>query len=57
MDAKAESPRNDVPVFDVTDYFGWRSKMKSYLKNFSVWEIVINPLVASNKKTKSAAQK
>ena len=58
MDAKAESANNDeVPVLDVTDYFGWRSKMKAYLKKFGVWEIVINPPAQSNKKTKSATQK
>ena len=45
MDAKIKSPNNDeVPVLDVTDYFGWRSKMKAYLKKFGVWEIVVNPL-------------
>ena len=58
MDAKAESPNNDeVPVLDVTDYFGWRSKMKTYLKEFGVWEIMVNPPVQSNKKTKSTSQK
>ena len=48
---------NDVPRFDVKDYFGWRSKMKAYLKKFGVWEIVINPPNLSNKKDKAAAQK
>ena len=58
MDENAQSPSNDeVPVLDVTDYFGWRSKMKAYLKKFGVWEIVVNPPAQSNKKTKSAAQK
>ena len=33
---------NDVPRFDVKYYFGWRSKMKAYLKKFGVWEIFIN---------------
>ena len=23
----------DVPVFDKNDYFGWRAKMKGYLKS------------------------
>ena len=31
--------------------------MKAYLKNFGVWEIVINPPTPSNKKGKAAAQK
>ena len=31
--------------------------MKSYLKKFGVWEIVINPLTPSNKKGKGAAWK
>ena len=57
MEAKAESSRNDVHVLDVTDYFGWRSKMKAYLKKFGVWEIVINPPTPSNKKGKAVAQK
>ena len=48
---------NDVPRFDVKDYFGWRSKMKAYLKKFGVWKIVINPPNLSNKKGKAAAQK
>ena len=58
MDAKTESLSNDeVLVLDVTDYFGWRSNMKYYLKKFSVWEIVVNPPAQSNKKTKSSSQK
>ena len=58
MDAKAESSNDDeVPVLDVTDYYGWRSKMKAYLKKFGVWGIVVNPPTQSNKKTKSVAQK
>ena len=58
MDAKTKSPSNDeVPVLDVTDYFGWRSEMKAYLKKFGVWEIAVNPPAHFNKKTKSAAQK
>ena len=31
--------------------------MKAYLKNFGIWEIVINPPAPSNKKGKSTAQK
>ena len=57
MEAKAESSSNDVPVFNETDYFGWRSKMKVDLKKFGVWEIVINPPIPTNKKAKSVAQK
>ena len=58
MDAKTESPNNDeVPILDVTNYFGWRSNMKAYLKKFGVWEIVVNPPAQSNKKTKLASQK
>ena len=58
MDAKLESPNSDeVPVLDVIDYFGWRSKMKAYLKKFCVWEIVVNPTVHPSKKTKTAAKK
>ena len=54
MDANSNSPSNDeVTVLDVIDYFGWRSKMKDYLKKFSVWEIVINPPVHPSKKTKT----
>ena len=30
--------------------------MKTYLNNFGVWEIVINPPAPSNKKEKSSAQ-
>ena len=30
--------------------------MKAYLKKFDVWEIVINPPAASNKKGKSTTQ-
>ena len=48
---------NDVPMFDVKYYFGWRSEMKAYLKKFGVWEIVINPPNLSNKKDKASAQK
>ena len=57
MDTKSESPNDEVLVFDVTDYFGWRSKIKAYLKKFCVWEIVISLPIMSNKKTKSTTQK
>ena len=57
MEEKKESSSNDVSILDITNYFSWRSKMKAYLKKFSIWEIVINPLAPSNKKGKSATQK
>ena len=50
-------PFDNVPVFDETDYFGWRAKMKAYLKKYGVWEIVINVVVPTNKKSKAANQK
>ena len=55
MEEKEESLSNDVSILDVTDYFDWRRKMKAYLKNFGVWDILINPPTPSNKKGKSAA--
>ena len=27
MEGQAEVTNNDVPVFDMADYFGWRSKI------------------------------
>ena len=57
MEEKKESSSNDVPVLDIADYFSWRRKMKAYLKNFGIWEIVMNPPAPSNKKGKSTAQK
>ena len=57
MEEKEDSLRNDIPVLDMKYYFSWRRKMKAYLKKFSIWEIVINPLAPSNKKGKLAAQK
>ena len=50
MEDKEESSSNDVPILDMIDYFSLRSKMKSYLKKFGVWNIVINPLAPSNEK-------
>ena len=41
-----------VPIFDKHDYFGWRAKMKTFLKKYGVWEIVINTISPSNKKSK-----
>ena len=57
MEEKIESSRNDIPILDVRDYFDWRSKMKTYLKNFGVWQIVMNPPTPSNKKGKSTTHK
>ena len=57
MEEKAESLSNDVAIVAITDYFNWRSKLKAYLKNFGIREIVINPPTPSNKKVNSATQK
>ena len=57
MAEKAESLGNEVPLFDETYYFAWRTKMKEYLKIFGVWETVINAHVPSKKQAKSVAQK
>ena len=57
MVEKEESLGNEVPLFDETDYFTWRAKMKEFLKRFGVWEIVINALVPSKKQSKEAAKK
>ena len=57
MAEKAESSGNEVPLFDETDYFAWRPKMKEFLKRFCVWETVINAYVPSKKQSKSTAQK
>ena len=57
MVEKEESLRNEVPLFDETNYFAWRAKMKEYLKRFGVWEIVIYAYVPSKKQSKSVAQK
>ena len=50
-------PFDDVPVFDETNYFGWRARMKAYLKKYGVWEIVINVAAPTNKKSKAANKK
>ena len=47
----------EVPILDKSDYFGWINKMKSYLKQFSVWEIVVNTHNHPNKKTKAVVEK
>ena len=57
MVEKVESLRNEVPLFDETNYFAWRTKMKEYLKRFGVWETIINAYVPSKKQSKSEAQK
>ena len=62
MDTKVEEeekvcPSVDVPVSNKHDYFGWRAKMKAYLKKYGVWQIVINVANPSNKKSKAANQK
>ena len=60
MDTKEEKvciPVDTVLVFDKHDYFGWRARMKAYLKKYGVWEIVINAAAPSNKKSKAANQK
>ena len=46
-----------VPIFDKHDYFGWRAKMKTFLKKYGVWEIVINVANPSKKKSKTENQK
>ena len=46
-----------VPFFDKYDYFGWRAKMKAFLKKYGVWEIVINIAAPFKKKSKAANQK
>ena len=57
MAEKAESSKNELPLFYETDYFIWREKMKEFLKRFGVWEIVINAHVPSKKQSKATAKK
>jgi Holliday junction resolvase len=57
MEEKVCTSVDVVPVFNEIDYFGWRAKMKAYLKKYGVWEIVINAAAPSNKKSKAANQK
>ena len=47
----------EVPILERSDYFGWRNKMKDYLKTFGVQKIVVNPPVQPNKKTKTDVEK
>ena len=57
MEGSTKLIDHEVPVLEKSDYFGWRSKMKSYLKQFSVWEIVVNPPNQPSMKTKEAVDK
>ena len=57
VEEKVFIPVDTVPVFDKHDYFGWRARMKAYLKKYGVSEIVINVVVPNNKKSKAANQK
>ena len=57
MEEKEESLSNGILVLDMPYYFSWRRKMNKFLNKFGIWEIVINPPTASNKKRKSVAQK
>ena len=57
MEEKVCTSVDVVPIFDEIDYFGWRARMKAYLKKYGVWEIVINTAAPSNKKSKEANQK
>ena len=65
MDTKEEGTKEEkvcisvdvVPFFVKHDYFGWRAKMKTFLKKYGVWEIVITVANPSKKKTKDEAEK
>ena len=57
MEGSAKLINHEVPDLEKSDYFGWRSKMKSYLKQFIVWEIVVNPPKGPSKKTKEIVWK
>ena len=57
MEEKEESSSNDVPILDMTDYFTCSIKMKAYLENFGVWQILINTPTPSNKKGEATTQK
>ena len=65
MDTKEEDTKEEkvcisvdvVPIFNKHNYFGWRAKMKAFLKKYGVWEIVVNAANPSKKKTKVEAQK
>ena len=57
MKGSAKLIDHEVPVLEKSDYFGWRSKMKGYLKQFGVWEILVNPPNHPKKKTKASFEK
>ena len=57
MAEKGESSENEVPLFDETNYFAWRAKMKEFLKRFGVWETVINAHVPSKNQSKVAIKR
>ena len=57
MAETTESSGNEVPVFDETDYFAWRAKMKEFLKKIGVCDTVINAHVPSKNQSKAASKK
>ena len=57
MEGSAKLIDHEVQVLEKSDYFGWRNKMKDYLKKFGVWKIVVNPPVQPDKKTRTAVEK
>ena len=57
MEGLAKLIHNEAPIFEKSYYFGWRSKMKKFLKQFSVWKIVINPPVHPSNRTKKMVEK
>ena len=57
MEGSTKLIDHEVLVLKKSNYFGWRSKMKSYLKQFGVWKIVFNPPNQIIKKTKEEVEK
>ena len=57
MEGSTKLIDHEVPVLEKLGYFGWRSKMKGYLKQFGVWETMVNPPNQPSKKTKAAVEK
>ena len=57
MEGSTKLIDHEVPILEKSDYFGWMSKMKGYLKQFGVWEIVVNPPNHPSKKTKATVEK
>ena len=45
------------PIFNKKNYFGWRAKMKAFLKRYGVWEIMITATNPSKRKSKAENQK